>query len=89
MAIADAKNKEFVCRLNGVSIYWSSRFAKKDKYRFILIEKGKQIYDTEDFFGAIHSSLGNKKVSSIQKKKLLQLAKEFDEESIKYIKKNL
>lgn len=77
----DKKNKTFVGRVNGHSIYWSNRYAKKDAYRFIILKNGKQIYDTESLYSAIVVCLGGKirdEWTITQKRKFYALAKEFD-----------
>lgn len=88
MAISDSKNKTYICRVNGTSIYWSHREAKKDSNYFVLLKNGKQVYRTEDLYGAINTALGNKTATSEQKKKFLKYAKEHDSESIERIKRN-
>jgi len=83
----DSKNKTFVCRVNGKSIYWSNRQAKKDPYRFIIMKEGRQIYDTSDLYGAITHCLDEKNWTNEQRKKFIEYAKQFDKEDIKSFKK--
>lgn len=37
------KYSTFCFKINGISIYWKTRWARKDAYRFVLICKGEQV----------------------------------------------
>jgi len=83
----DKAHKTFVCRVNGYSIYWSNRQARKDAYRFIILKNGRQVYDTADLYSAITHCLEEKKWTSAQRKRFIELAKVHDWESVSDFKK--
>jgi hypothetical protein len=85
-AMEDKGNKEFVCRLNGRSIWWSSRYARKDRERFIIRKDGRQEYDTEDLSGAIEHALDGGEITPRQRIKMVEYAKQFDPMSVNEIK---
>lgn len=77
----DKANKEFIIRINSNSIYWSSRYAKKDASRFVIMEGSKQVADTGNLYNAVVQCL-NKKATALQKKSFIAKAKKFDPESV-------
>ena len=83
----DKAHKTFVCRVNGYSIYWSDRQARKDAYRFIILKNDRQVYDTADLYGAITHCLEEKEWTSVQRKRFIELAKVHDRESVSDFKK--
>ncbi len=83
----DKAHKTFVCRVNGYSIYWSDRQARKDAYRFIILKSERQVYDTEDLYGAITHCLEEHKWTSEQRKRFIKLAKVHDVNCVSDFKK--
>lgn len=83
----DKAHKTFICRVNSCSIYWSDRQAKKDAYRFVILKKGRQIYDTGDLYNAVNHCLSENQWTSTQRKRFIDLAKAHDRESVSDFRK--
>ena len=60
------KDRKFVIRLNGHTIYYSWSWARRDAGRFCIVKKGKQIYDVASFESAIRFVMGGKKLTKLQ-----------------------
>jgi len=76
--MTDKKHKCFVCRVNGYSIYFSSKCAKKDADRFIILKNNVQVYDTYCLYSSITHCLPETDWSKKQRGRFIELANEFD-----------
>lgn len=76
--MTDKKHKCFVCRVNRYSIYFSSKYAKKDADRFIILKNNVQVYDTYCLYSSITHCLPETDWSKKQRTRFIRLASEFD-----------
>jgi len=72
------KSKQFICRVNGHSIYYCNSFSIKDKNRFIIIKNKKQIYDTHFLRTAICMCIPMYKWSNKQRKRFYKLIDDYE-----------
>ena len=77
--------KSFITRLNGYSIYWSDRYARKDPERFILTKEGKQVYHVKSFTEAVKFCLSDTICLDKTRKRLIQLCKEWDRTDVRFL----
>jgi hypothetical protein len=64
------KNKKFIMRINGKSIFKNNISSKRDTNRYVIIENKIQNYDTSDLEGAIYHCLGGKTITKRQQKRI-------------------
>lgn len=82
-----SNKKDYVGKIKDRKIYYSSKYNKKDKDRFLICRDGNQEYDTEYLIDAIKQCINLKDLTDKEIKKWIAISKEFDPVSVEDLEK--
>ena len=77
---------EFVGKLNTYSVYWHSKYAKKDADSFVVKRDGASMTRATTLYDVLWFIQSKAPLSLAQKKRWVELAKKFDPGSASKIK---